>query len=250
MKITSHSILLSILFVSQVAFTAAAAPVKKTTAAAQDTDFDSLGGNKIMFDKARALEPEQNISIVQNRAVVLKNRFEIAPEFSSVFGGETYARTRSIGLNVHYHLNYNWSFGAKYNHSFNTMTREGQAMIDRAMADYEVNAENPSEPYPQVDYAKNEIMGLVNWYPIYGKMNLYDKTVVHFDFYTLLGYGQIQLASGASPTYTAGGGFGFWLTNNFSTRLEMRYQNYTSKYLSKKQNMDLTIASVQMGWLL
>ncbi|MEI7973586.1 MAG: hypothetical protein WCH11_04380, partial [Bdellovibrio sp.] len=49
-------------------------------------DFDSLGGNKVLLEKAQALNPEQNVYVVQDRIVSRKNRFEIAPEFHSVLG--------------------------------------------------------------------------------------------------------------------------------------------------------------------
>lgn len=242
--------LLVIALDAQAATDSTPAAVTPKPAVAEATDFDSLGGNKILFDKAKALEPEKSVSVVQNRTVDLKNRIEIAPEFSGVFGGETYSKTSNVGLNVHYHINYNWSIGAKYNYSYNKLTPEGEAMVDKAIADYNQNPGSPSFPYPQLDYPKSETMALINWYPIYGKMSLFEKSVVHFDLYALLGYGQVELVSGNTPTYTGGGGLSFWLTNNFSTRIEMRYQNYTAKYLTQDQKMDLGIASVQMGWLL
>ena len=217
---------------------------------ANETDFDSLGGNEILFEKAKDLQPDKKVSIVQNRTIEKRNRFEIAPEFSGNFGGDTYSRTKSLGLNVNYHLNYNWSVGLKYNYSFNSLTPEGEAMMDKAIADYNANPQSPSAAFPELNYQKSETLALVNWYPIYGKFNMLDQGVVHFDLYMLAGYGQIQLAKSSSPSYTAGSGLGFWMTNNFSTRLEMRYQNYTSEYLGISKKMDVAVASIQMGWLL
>jgi len=215
-----------------------------------DEQFDSLGGNKIFLEKAKALEPEKNISIVQNRAVPLQNRVEIAPEFSGTFGGDTYTRTKSLGLNAFYHINSRWALGVKYNTSYNTLTPEGEALVDAAYADYLKNPANPTLGFPQMDYQKSEAMALFNWSPFYGKMNLMDKSVAHFDFYVLGGYGQVALRSGSTPSMTAGGGLGFWVSKHFSTRLEMRYQNYTAKYFSTEKKMDLAVASVQLGWLL
>ncbi|MGZ3746066.1 MAG: outer membrane beta-barrel domain-containing protein, partial [Pseudobdellovibrionaceae bacterium] len=195
-----------------------------------DSEFDSLGGNKIFLDKAKALEPEKNISIVQNRTVSLEKRFEIAPEFSGTFGGDAYCRTKSIGLNSFYHFNSHWALGAKYNYSFNELTPEGEAMVHQAYEQFKSQPASPSVAYPKVDYPKSEMMALFNYSPIYGKMNLLDKSIVHFDVYLLAGYGKVELSSGGTPTYTTGGGFGFWLNQNFSTRLEMRYQSFTARY--------------------
>lgn len=236
-----------VLLLSLVSITAFAANEKQD---ANDVDFDSLGGNQVILDRARALEPEKTVSIVQNRTVSRRNRVEIAPEFSGTFGGDTYSRTKSLGLNANYHFNPRWSVGVKYNYSFNDLTPEGKAMVDAAEADYQANPGNPSAKYAVLDYQKSETLALVNWYPFYGKMNLLDMSVAHFDFYFVGGAGQVELLSGATSTYTGGAGFGFWVSNNFSTRLEMRYQNYTAKYFDKQKDLDLAVASVQMGWML
>ena len=91
---------------------------------------------------------------------------------------------------------------------------------------------------------------MVNFYPIYGKMNLYDLGIVHFDIYALGGYGNIDLRSGTTSTYTAGGGFGMWFSQHLTSRLEARYQNYQAERFNGKQNMDLTVLSLQIGYLL
>lgn len=216
----------------------------------KDLDFDSLGGNKTFLDKAQAIAPDQNVSVVQNRMVKRDGRVEIAPEFSGSFGGDTYSRTRSLGMNLNYHFNPRWSVGLKYNYSFNDLTPEGKAAMDRAYEDYQKDPGNPNTPYPEVDYPKQETMALVNWYPFYGKMSLFEKAVAHFDFYFIGGYGQVGLKSGNTSTYTGGAGFGFWVNQNFTTRLEMRYQNYKAKSFDGDKSMDLAIAGVQMGWML
>lgn len=218
--------------------------------AAAEDDYDGLGGNKILLERAKALNPDENVSIVQSRTVSLRNRFEIAPEYSGTFGGDTYTRTQTFGLNVHYHINPQWSIGAKYGMSFNRLTPEGQAMMDRAMDDYNSNPKNPTSQIPDIDYPKSETMAMVTWAPIYGKLNFFDAKVVQFDTYLLAGMGQVALKSGNASSTTAGLGIGFWLSPKLSTRVEMRYQGYEAQYLTRSQKLDLAVASVQMGWLL
>ncbi|MBL7543646.1 MAG: outer membrane beta-barrel domain-containing protein [Bdellovibrionaceae bacterium] len=214
-------------------------------------EFDDLGGNRIILEKAKELNPETNIEIVQDRTVLRKMRFEISPEFSGTMGGDdTYSRTQSIGMNVNFHINHRWSVGVKYNHSFNKLTAEGEALVDAAYNDFLQNPENPQAIIPQIDYQKNESLVLLNWCPIYGKLNLLEKRIVQFDVYGLLGAGQVTLNSGAKSTYTAGGGFGFWLTPKISSRLELRYQRYSVEYTTGPKNLDMAVASMQLGWLL
>lgn len=224
----------------------------KTDAKVESTDseFDSLGGNKIFLEKAKALEPEQNVSIVQNRTVSLENRMEFALESSGTFGGDTYTRTKNLGLNAMFHFNPRWAIGAKYAKSFNNLTQEGEALVDSAYAEWKKNPANPTLAFPELDYPKSEKMALINYAPIYGKLNLFDKGIAHFDFYLVGGYGQVELYSGSASTYTGGAGLGFWIAKHFSTKFEMRYQNYTAKYFETTKKMDLAVASVQMGWLL
>ncbi len=212
-------------------------------------DFDSLGGNTPLLERAKALNPETVTSIVQNRTVNLNHRFELAPEISGTFGGDTYSRTHSFGLNAQYHINPRWSIGAKYNYSFNTLTAEGEAMIDRAIQDAQNNPKTAGL-VPQMDYPKYETLALINWYPIYGKMNLYDKAVAHFDIYGVLGGGEIALRSGSTATYTGGLGVGLWLNPNTTARLEVRYQRYKAQYVNGAKDLDLAVGGLQMGWLL
>src|SRR5690606_21181314 len=115
-----------------------------------EQEVDSFGGNEALYMKAQALNPEVQNEVVQNRFTPRTNRFELAPEFSSVFGGDAYTRTNNAGLNAHYHINPKWSVGVKYNHSFNNLTPEGKAMVAKADAQAAANPGDPNFLYPQV----------------------------------------------------------------------------------------------------
>ncbi len=213
-------------------------------------DFDSLGGNKTLLERAKALEPDVAVTVVQKRFVSRTKRLEIAPEYSGTFGGDTYTRTQSLGLNLHYHFNPRWSIGAKYNQSYNKLTPEGESLINASIADYKKNPGSPGVAYPQMDFPKNEYMATLNWYPIYGKINMLDRGVLHFDMYFLAGGGQVEMSSGKTSSYTAGTGIGMWFSDHFTSRIEMRYQNQKARYLDGEKALDLAVASVQMGWML
>jgi len=111
----------------------------------------------------------------------------VAPEFSNVSGGDAYNRTSNMGVNMHYHINPSWSVGVKYNYAFNSLTPEGNAMVAKAAQAAQVNPKDPSYLFPQVIYPKSETLGLVNWYPIVGKMSFGKWGVAHFD-YLLIGW--------------------------------------------------------------
>ena len=207
-------------------------------------DFDSLGGNAVLLERAKALNPDARIQVVQDRVVNRRLRTEIAPEYSQVFGGDPYAKTQNVGANLHFHLTPRWSVGLKYNYSFSQLRPEGDSLIH----DRDLTKDGPI--VPDIDFVKQQAMALVNWYPIYGKMNLHDLGVAHFDIYTLLGGGQVELRSGRTPTYTAGGGVGFWLSQHLTARGEIRYQAYKVQRLGEEEEMKTTVMGIQIGYLL
>lgn len=206
-------------------------------------DFDSLGGNDVLLEKAQALNPEAQIRVVQDRAVTRRNRFEISPEFSSVLGGDAYNKTQNLGLNVHFHITPQWSLGLKYAYAFNSLRPEGENLLTDVSA-------TGKGIIPDIDFPKQEAMAFVNWYPIYGKMNLYDLGVVHFDIYAIAGAGQVELKSGNTTSYTGGAGIGLWVSQHLSTRFELRYEGYTAKRYTGDTRMNTSVASIQIGYLL
>lgn len=225
--------------------------VASVASAQVEQELDSFGGNQALYEKARALNPEIDNNVVQNRFVERSNRFEVAPEFSGIAnGGDAYNRTSNAGLNVHYHINPSFSVGAKYNYSFNSLTAEGREMVQRAENASAANPKDPNFLYPEIIYQKSEMLGFVNWYPVVGKLSFGKFGVAHFDTYLTAGYGQMELSNGSSPVASLGVGMGFWLNRNLTTRLEYRGEQYTAEYYSQTETMTTGVASVQMGWML
>lgn len=215
-----------------------------------EQELDSFGGNEALYMKAKALNPEVQNEVVQNRFTDRTNRFEVAPEFSGVFGGDAYNKTNNTGLNVHFHINPRWSVGVKYNYSFNTLTPEGQAMVEKANQAAAANPKDPKFLFPEVVYPKSEMLGLVSWYPVVGKLSFGSLGVAHFDTYLTAGYGSIELNNGNTSTASLGIGMGFWVNSNVTTRFEYRAQQYTAEYYDSAKDMLTSVASVQVGWML
>lgn len=206
-------------------------------------DFDSLGGNKDLLQQVGEGQARMSTQVVQERIVKRRNRLEIAPEIGMVVGGDAYNSTTNYGANLHFHINPHWSLGAKYLYHTNKLKPEGEYIINDVAA-------TGKGQIPDIDYPKSETLALINFYPIYGKMNLLDAGIAHFDVYALAGYGTAALKSGNKSTWAAGGGVGFWWSQHLSTRLELYYQTYEATRYNGPAKMDLTVASVQMGILL
>ncbi len=226
-----------------------AAPAKRSSSVSQD--MDSLGANQELLLKARAMDPGNRVRVVQNRQVDRNWRLELGLNYGMVAGGDSYLNTNNLGGQVEMHVNPRWSVGARYYNSANSLTPEGKRMHNEAVARA---SEREQYTVADISYAKNTYFGTVSFYPIYGKMNLFDWAITQFDMYLIGGYGQVQLANRGvnttAPTWTAGTGFGVWLTSWMSSRLEVRYQNYEDKISSGSRNLDLMVVSGSIGFLL
>jgi outer membrane beta-barrel protein len=247
--------IIALLLVSSVSFAQESQVSASKVAAPANTadevqEIDSFGGNEALYMKARALNPQVEKEVIQSRFMNRTNRVEFAPEFNGVFGGDSYNKTTNAGVNLHYHINPKWSVGVRYNYSFNSLTPEGKSMIEKADQAAAANPKDPQYLYPQVVYPKSSTVGMVNWYPIAGKLSFGSWGVAHFDTYLSGGYGTIDLSTGSSPMTSLGLGFGFWVSPHVTTRLEYRAQAYKAEYYGRSENMTTNVASVQMGWML
>ncbi|MCB0365753.1 MAG: outer membrane beta-barrel domain-containing protein [Bdellovibrionaceae bacterium] len=205
-------------------------------------DLESLGGNKDILRRARALDPKNRLRVVQNRLVDRNLRLEVAAHYGSMAGGDPYLNTDNIGAQLEFHINPRWSLGARYYSYSNSLSTEGERRAESARAG--------KEPFFDSDSAIRAYMGVVTWYPIYGKLNFFDWAVAQFDIYALAGAGQVELESGPSDTYTFGAGIGIWLSQHISTRFEVRYQGYEDRVYDDQRKLDLTVVSAGIGFLL
>ncbi|MCB0412452.1 MAG: outer membrane beta-barrel domain-containing protein [Bdellovibrionales bacterium] len=220
-----------------------------TAFAADDVlgDLDSLGGNKDLVRKARDLDPNNKVRIVQNRLVDRNMRLELGLNYGTVAGGDPYVSTDNVGGRIDFHFTPRFSMGVMYYQSSNDLSSEGQRVYNNAVA---AQSSGKEYNYPDSDYAKETTMGVINFYPLYGKLNMFNTGIAQFDVYLLGGYGQVQLRSGAADTYTMGGGVGMWINQHFSARLEARYQAYEDTIASGTRPLDLTVLTAGIGFLL
>lgn len=213
-----------------------------------DSQFESLGSNQDIIDKAKALQPNNSMRIVQKREVDRNLRLELGVNYGYVAGGDTYIQTQNLGASVDFHITPRWSLGARYVNHRNQLTSEAQRVYNQALA--KQAAGDTSISVPQVDYPLETYMAVANFYPIYGKVSWFESSVSQFDMYLLAGGGQVKLSSGNSTVYTGGLGVGMWWNNWFSSRIEARYQNYKDHVSTGDRNINSMILQVGIGFLL
>jgi outer membrane beta-barrel protein len=212
------------------------------------SDFESLGANEGILQRARALNTKQQIRIVQKRAVDRDMRLELGFAYGGVAGGNSYLNSQPLMGTADFHFTPRVSIGFRYSQYANQLSREGQSQFELARAAQQ--AGQLDYTIPQIDIPKSSMMGMLSYYPLYGKLNFFDLSVVQFDIYLTGGYGQMELKSGSSPTWTAGGGVGFWWTQNFSSRLEIRHQGYQDKVYIGTRDVGMMIGTIGIGLLL
>lgn len=234
----------------------ALAMMQTTVARAEVSDeLDGLGSSKQAAERAARLESRTRIGIVQGRAVDRHWRVEIGANYGPVAYGDPYVSTQNAGANLDLHINPKFSLGVHYAHAFNQLTDEGQSRFDQARRSAQTSGDYS---IPQVSYPEQSVMGVINWYMTYGKLNFFDWKTVQFDIYSLAGAGQVQVSTQLegktqtswTSTWTAGGGVGFWLTQHVTSRFELRYQSYADKIYSGSRDLNLVMANFGIGVLL
>lgn len=213
------------------------------------SEFQGLGDNEAFLEKAKTLNAESRTRVVQNRTVDLNNRFEIGGNYGINGGGDSYVNTQNLGAYVDFHFNPRWAIGIRYQKSYNELTSEGKAQYDKARAAQQ-NDPGSNQDFVGVDFPIDTGLFTVSYAPIYGKLNLFDTSVAHFDIYGLVGYGVMKLDSGNTDTYTAGIGSGIWLNQYFATRLEVRYQAYEDLIGTQNRKQNIIQGMFSIGILL
>lgn len=211
-------------------------------------DVDTLGGNQALVEMATAMDPRNRSRIVQNRLVDRNNRLEFNLSYGAVGGGDPYIRTQNFGAGVEFHFTPRWSIGARYYDYGNELTPEGKRSLENARNAIAVGGVDASTF--DYDYPMNATMGIISWYPVYGKTNLLDYGIAQFDIYLLAGGGSIELSSGRTGIATGGAGVGFWVNKHFTIRSEVRYQTYQDRIYTGERKIDTVTGQLGIGLML
>ncbi len=228
-----------------------AKPVATTSAQPSiEKDLDSLADDSVLIERAKAMDPKNRIQIVQRRAVDRNLRLELGGNYGFIGGGDSYLSSQNLGAYLDFHINPNWSLGFRYNNFINKLTSEGSAVYSAAQQQQLTHGGGVQ--VPGIDSPENTELATLCWYPVYGKMNVFNSWVPHFDLYALVGYGKTQTISGLNSDTLAGGmGLAIWLSQHFSSHLEVRYQTYQdSPYQDTTRRENLVVGQVSIGILL
>lgn len=230
-----------------IASTSAFASGKSSKKINAEQDIDSLGGNKELMNMAQKIQSTSRSRIVQDRIVDRNNTLEFGLNYGSVFGGDAYQKTQTLGFALDYHMTPRWSLGLRYQDYGNSLTPEGQRVFAMARENYEAGGRGNAV---DIDSPQSSMMAILNWYPIYGKTSFLDLGVTQFDIYLLGGGGTMTLSSGDTTVLTGGLGLGAWITRHISGRAEIRYQTYEDQLVTGSRKLDTVVGSIGLGWIL
>lgn len=211
--------------------------------------FESLGDNQIIAERVKNLDSQQKVRVVQNRIVDRNLRLELGLGYGFVGGGDSYVNTQDLNGLAEFHLTPRWSLGVRHQKSYNKLTAEGRNQYDKALTAQKQDV-GSNQTFVGLDYPLEATYATLSFYPIYGKLNLFDLSVAHFDVYAIAGYGRMKLSSGESNATTGGGGVGVWLSQRFSTRFELRYQSFKDLIGTENRNQSSFEGMASIGFLL
>lgn len=212
-------------------------------------DFQSLGDNEQVIERVQKLDNQQRIRVVQNRLMDRNNRLEAAVSFGMLSGADSYIESKNFGGMLNYHITPRWSVGVSYIKDSNKLTAEGSRLYDDAFACRQDDP-NCDKRFPSIDFPLETKMASVSFYPIYGKLNLFDAGIAQFDIYTSLGYGQKKLDSGTSDVISGSLGAGIWINSFITARIEGRYESYTDLLKTQKRKQSAVSAIASVGVML
>lgn len=153
-------------------------------------------------------------------------------------------------MGVQYHLNPRFSFGVTYQDFGSSLSVQGERAFREAREAFAAGGGLSS--YPEIDPPQSLLMAQAYFYPVYGKLNFFDISVVQFDAHVNLGLGRMQLSQSESEYASLGTGVGVWINKNLSLRGDVRleyYRDYDSIYQTRR-TLTPTLISLGLGVLL
>lgn len=199
-----------------------------------ENKLDSLN---IPSDKVTPILSKEKLYAVNERYSNLNKRHEFTVLGANNFNADSHLNTTMSGATYRFHLNGKWSVGARYSEYFNELSSAGQKLFEE------------EKILPDTDYAIKSSEAFINFNTIYGKLRFTKDTIVYFDQYISLGYGNIQLAKEETQMYSVDLGFAFWLGKHMSTRVGVKNESYTQNKIKGPQNVHNAMGYLEFGYL-
>ncbi len=204
---------------------------------ASDDLSKKLEALSIPSEKVTPLLTEDELIAVNGRYSSLNKRHEVTFSGANNFTADSHMETKQISATYRFHINSNWSIGARYSEYENKLSGAGEKLFDE------------QKILPDADFAIKSSEGFVNYNTVYGKLRLTKSTIVYFDHYVSLGYGTVALGNGEAQTYIGDTGLAFWIGKHASLRTGLRNEFYRQKKLNGPENVHNGMGYIEFGYL-
>jgi outer membrane beta-barrel protein len=180
--------------------------------------------------------------VVQDRAVGLANRVEVAVDAARNFNSNIYVRSYEAGVRAIYHASNRWFLDAGISKVYNELTDSGR----HAWANDGI--------YPDTSYVKQRWDVAVGFNAIYGKARMTQDTVFYFDQYVAIGGGQVtqdnSIEQSTTPALTGDVGLAVWLGRKISFRVGAKDYYFMERRVATQSKVNHLLGYGAVGVML
>lgn len=193
---------------------------------------------RIPDDKISPMITKDKLYIVNKRYSSLVNRHEVSLAGVSNLTSVSHIDNTALTGAYRYHINSTFSLGVKYNDYYNELTPAGEKLF------------NEEKILPDTDFALKSTTAFLGVNTFYGKMRLTEQTIIYFDQYINLGYGEIELTeNGIQKLVNIDLGFVFWGGKHISTRFGLNNEFYSQRKINGLTNVHNMMGYFEIGYL-
>lgn len=197
-----------------------------------------LDGLRVPDDKVSPMISEDKLHIVNTRYSSLVNRHEISLSGANNLTSVSHIDNTAVSGLYRYHINSRFSLGLRHNEYYNELTPAGEKLYKE------------EKILPDTDFALKSTSAFFGVNTFYGKMRLTQNTIVYFDQYVNIGYGDIELArNGNQKLLNLDLGFVFWGGKHVSSRIGLNNEFYTQRKVDGLTNVHNMMGYIEFGYL-
>ncbi len=181
------------------------------------------------ISEIRGETKNKSVSVLQNRYFQKAWR----PEFGIVYGpilDEAYVNTRLMGVRGGMFINEWVGFELQYLDTTVSDTEDRKALNKLKYRPLDSSDEDAIQTTVSPDPEVNVIRGVIDANaivaPFYGKVNLFDWTIIYSDFYLTSGFSRVETDQGEHFAITYGAGQRFYFNDSWSLRVDFKNRNY------------------------
>lgn len=205
---------------------------------AEDDLTKKLDNLRIPDDKVSPMVSQDKLYIVNKRYSSLVNRHELSFAGLNNLTSVSHIDNTALSGLYRYHINSTFSVGLRYNDYYNELTPAGEKLF------------REEKILPDTDFALKSTSAFLGFNTFYGKMRLTEKSIIYFDQYINLGYGNVELArNGFQKLVNIDLGFVFWGGKHISTRIGLNNEFYSQRKVNGLTNVHNAMGYIEFGYL-